>query len=99
MNLQTMMKQAQKMQEEVLKEKEIINKKVFYGKKSFIEVEVNGEKKLLKLKIDKNIDLKGQDKEILEDMIVVAVNDALNKVDKEIATKMGKYGSGLSGLI
>ena len=36
--------------------------------------------------------------EMLEDMILVAVNDASKKVDKETETKMGKYTQGMSGL-
>ena len=35
---------------------------------------------------------------MLQDMIVIALNDAMKKVDKEIETKMGKYTQGMPGL-
>lgn len=95
-----MMKQAQKLQQEIEKTKQEINQKIFPGKYSAVETEVNGRKMLLKLKIDKTMEVKSaEDFELLEDMIIVAVNDALAKVDQETDEKMGKYGSGLSGLL
>jgi len=42
--------------------------------------------------------MQNKSKEILEDMIKIAINKACEKVDKEIETKMGAYGSGLGGL-
>jgi nucleoid-associated protein EbfC len=99
MNIQAMMKQAQKMQEEMIKIKEEIDKKIFPGKYSFVEIEVNGKKELLKVKIDRNMKLSADDLEMLEDMIVVAVNEAFKKVDKETEEKMGKFNTGLQGLM
>ncbi|MFA5407543.1 MAG: YbaB/EbfC family nucleoid-associated protein [Bacilli bacterium] len=99
MNIQAMMKQAQKMQQDMLKTKGEIDSKIFPGKYSFVEVEVNGKKELLKVMIDKNTKLDAEDIEMLQDIIVLAVNDALKKVDVELEMKMGKYGSGLQGLM
>jgi DNA-binding YbaB/EbfC family protein len=99
MNIQAMMKQAQKMQQDMLKTKEEIDEKIFPGKYSFVDVEVNGKKEVLKLTINKNEELDVDDIEMLQDIVVLAVNDALKKVDAEIESKMGKYGSGLSGLM
>lgn len=100
MNIQAMMKQAQKLQQDMMKTKEEIDKKIFPGKYSFVEVEVNGKKELLKVTIDKNTKLAdSEDIEMLEDMIVLAVNDAMKKVDAEMESKMGRFGSGLSGLM
>jgi DNA-binding YbaB/EbfC family protein len=99
MNIQAMMKQAQKLQQEMMKTKEEIDAKIFPGKYSVVEVEINGKKELTKVAIDKNFRLEEGDFEMLEDMIVLAVNDAMKKVDAEIESKMGKYGSGLSGLM
>lgn len=98
MNIQAMMKQAQKLQQDMMKTKGEIDVKIFPGKYSFASVEVNGKKELLKVNIDKNIDLTKEDIEMLEDILVLAVNDALKKVDVELESKMGKYGSGMSGL-
>ncbi|MDD2496205.1 MAG: YbaB/EbfC family nucleoid-associated protein [Tissierellia bacterium] len=99
MNIQAMMKQAQKMQQDMMKTKEEIDAKIFPGKYSFVEVEVNGKKELLKVIIDKNMKLDNEDLEMLQDMIVLAVNDAMKKIDTEIESKMGKFGAGLSGLM
>lgn len=99
MNIQAMMKQAQKLQQDMMKTKEEIDTKIFPGKYSFMEVEVNGKKEVMKVTIDKNVKLDSDDIELLQDIIVLAVNDALKKVDTEIENKMGKFGSGLSGLM
>ncbi|HHT37962.1 MAG TPA: YbaB/EbfC family nucleoid-associated protein [Mollicutes bacterium] len=99
MNIQAMMKQAQKLQQEMLKTKEEIDAKIFPGKYSFVEVSVNGKKEVLKITFDKDFKFDDTDIEMLQDIIVIAVNDALKKVDAEIEEKLGKYGSGLSGLM
>lgn len=99
MNIQAMMKQAQKMQQDMMKVKDEIDAKIFPGKYSFVEVEVNGKKELLEVTIDKNVKLDGEDLEMLQDILVLAVNDALKKVDIETESKMGKFGPGLSGLM
>lgn len=99
MNIQAMMKQAQKLQQEMMNTKNEIDAKIFPGKYSGVEVEVNGKKELLKVTIDKEMKLDSDDLEMLQDIIVLAVNDALKKVDAELESKMGKYGSGLSGLM
>jgi DNA-binding YbaB/EbfC family protein len=99
MNIQAMMKQAQKLQQEIQQAKSEIDAKIFPGKYSFVEVEVNGKKELLKVTIDKDVKLDRDDLDMLQDILVIAVNDALKKVDQEVENKMGKYGSGLSGLM
>ena len=43
-------------------------------------------------------DLSSDDIEMLQDMIVVAINDAMNKIDNETENKMGKYTQGMPGL-
>lgn len=93
MDIQNMLRQAQKIQQDMLKIKKEIEEKIFPGKYSNIEVEVNGKKELVRVKIDRNFNLEKDDFEMLEDMIVVAVNDAMKKVDKEIEEKMGKFGN------
>ena len=98
MNIQNMIKQAQKLQQEMMRDKEEIDKKIFPGKYSFIEVEVNGKKEIIKIKINKEEVLKVEDVEMLEDMIVVAINAAFKKVDEEITEKMSKYGPNLPNL-
>lgn len=97
MNIQAMMKQAQKMQKDMLNAKEEINKMVFEGSSSIVTVQVNGNKEVLSVKIDSE-QLDKDDIEMLQDMIVVAMNDAMKKVDIETEKKMGKFTQGMPGL-
>jgi len=99
MNMQNMLKEAQKMQQQMIKRKEEIDKKIFPGKYSFVDVEVNGKKEVLKITINKDSELIEEDIEILEDILVIAINDAFKKVDREINEKMGNLGSGIFGLL
>ena len=97
MNIQAMMKQAQKLQKDMMKTKEEVEKKEFEGKSSFVTVRANGAKEILSVKINQE-EINSEDKEMLEDMILLAVNDVLKKIDKEMEEKMGAYTSGLPGL-
>lgn len=97
MNIQAMMKQAQQLQNKVLNEKKAIDSKVFTGKSSLVSITMTGDKKVTG--VDINLDeISSDDKEMLEDMIMLAVNDAITQIDKETEEKMGKYTQGLPGL-
>ena len=98
MNIQALMKQAQSIQKDMMKAKNVIDSTVFLGESSFVKVEVNGKKEILKINIDRNQELSSDDLEILEDVLVVAINDAFKKVDLEIEKKLGKYTSAMPGL-
>ena len=97
MNIQAMMKQAQKLQKDMINTKEEIEQKKFIGTSSLVTVEIMGNKKINKVKINFE-DLEKDDIEILEDMIVTAINDAMNQIDKETESKMGKFTNGMPGL-
>lgn len=97
MNMQNLMAQAQKMQRDIQKKKEEIDKTIFTGKSEMVEVQYNGKKEMVSIKITAS-DLGSDDLEILEDMILLASKDAITKIDKEIEEKMGSFGSGLGGL-
>lgn len=96
MNLQALMKQAQNMQKKVMESKNEIEKKEYKGESELVEVIMNGNREVLsaKIKIDS---LDKDDIEILQDMIVIAVNDANKKIKKDIEEKMesqmGNFGS------
>ena len=97
MNIQAMMKQAQQLQKKMMDEKKSIDSKVFTGKSSLVTVTMTGDKKVTG--VDINMDsIDSDDKEMLEDMIMLAVNDAITQIDKETEAKMGKYTQGLPGL-
>ncbi len=97
MNLQAMMKQAQKLQKDMMSAKEEIDGTTFVGKSSFVTIEMNGKKELLNVKIESD-ELDRDDIEALQDMILVAVNDASHQVDKMTEQKLGKYTQGMPGM-
>ena len=98
MNIQALMKQAQSLQKDMLKSKEEIDKMEFTSTKDLVTVKVNGKKEVLKVDIQKDDDFSVDDLDILEDMIMVALNDASKQVDKETEKKMGKYANAMPGL-
>ncbi len=98
MNMQALLRQAQSLQSEMLKNKEEIDKMEFIAEKDLVTVKVNGKKEVLKVNLKKDEDFSVDDLEILEDMIQVALNDAFKQVDKETEKKMGKYAKAMPGL-
>lgn len=100
MNMQALMKQAQAMQRDITNIKNEIDSSVFEGKSSLVTVQVKGTKEIVKVSIDEGAkDLVVDDLSMLEDMIVLALNDAFSKVDKVTEEKMGKYSSMMPGLM
>ena len=97
MNIQAMMKQAQALQKNMMKEKEEIDNSEFVGSSSFVTVTLTGNKKIKNVKIDTK-ELNEDDIEMLEDMITVAINNAMSEIDKVTEEKMGKYTQGMPGL-
>lgn len=97
MNMQAVMKQAQKLQRDMLKTQEEINNMIFEGKSSFVTVKVNGKKEVLEVNIDSE-ELDKDEIEMLQDMILVAINDAFKQVDKITEEKMAPYTKGMPGL-
>jgi DNA-binding YbaB/EbfC family protein len=96
MNMQALMQQAQKMQKDIMKKKDEVNKKEFTGTSELVDVVFTGDKRMVSAKLRQDID--NDDKEILEDMLVIAVNDAMAKIDKETESALGAYGNQLGGL-
>ena len=96
MNIQALMKQAQTLQKDMMKTKEEIDNMTFTGTSSFVSVTVKGNKEVAKVTID-NDDITSDDKEMIEDMLVVALNDAFKQIDKVTEQKMGKYRSMMPG--
>lgn len=98
MNMQQIMQQAQRMQREITKKKDEVDAKIFDGKSEWVNVSFNGKKELKSFKIIKDGIIDESDKEMLEDMILLAIKDAFDKIDKEIENKLGQYAS-ISGLM
>lgn len=93
MNIQAMMKQAQALQKDMMKVKDEVDNSEFTGESSLVKVTVKGTKEVVKVEIDSSADLGADDIELLQDMIMIAVNDANKKVDKVMEQKMGKFGN------
>ena len=92
MNMQAMLKQAQALQKDMLKVKEEIDNTEFTGESSFVTVTIKGTKEVTNVKINAE-SLDKDDIEALQDMIVVAINQANKKVDSMMESKMGKFGN------
>ena len=94
MNIQQMMKQAQQMQERMQKQMEELRVEATAGG-GMVTVSMNGAKQVLALKIDPEAVSK-DDVEMLQDLIVAALNDAQRKVDEAVAQKMNGMMGGLN---
>lgn len=93
MNIQAMMKQAQKLQSDMMKVKDEIDKMKFSSTNGLVTVKINGKKEVLEVKIENDSDFSSDDLEMLQDMIVIATNDAMKQVDKVTEEKMGRFSS------
>lgn len=98
-NMQGMMKKMQKMQKEMTEAQEELNQTEFTGtaNNDLVTVMFTGNKKLKEVSIQPDI-VDPEDTEMLEDLVLLAVNDALEKIDQETDKKMSKYTKGLPGM-
>jgi len=98
MNIQAMMKQAQALQKDMMNIKDEVDNSEFTGESSLVKVTVKGTKEVVKVEINKDNTLDKEDLEMLEDMILVAINEANKKVDDTMNKKMGKFGNMMPGI-
>lgn len=98
-NMQGMMKQVQKMQKDMEKEQEALNKKEFSGKAAndYVKVTATGDRTIKDVQIKEDV-IDPEDPEMLQDLIVTAVNDCLENIDKETKQTMGKYTQNIPGM-
>ncbi len=93
MNIQQMMKQAQQMQDQLQKQMAELKVEATAGG-GMVTVVVNGAKQLQSIRIDPEVVSK-DDVEMLQDLIVAAINDAQRKADEEMQKTMGGMMGGL----
>ena len=74
------------------------DKRIYSNCRWRVEVTVSGSKKLVKVKLDEEV-VDPDDVEMLEDLLVAAVNEALDKVDEASAASMSKFTGGMNGLL
>jgi DNA-binding YbaB/EbfC family protein len=98
MNIQKMMQQAQQMQDRLQKQMSEMTVEATAGG-GMVTVSVDGKKQLLSIKIDPEVVSK-EEIEMLQDLIVAAINDAHRRVDDAVASQMKGLmgGMGLPGL-
>lgn len=99
MNMQKLMQEAQKMQAQLQKDQKELESTIYEGSSSNVSVKINGKYELVDIKLNLDDEFEKDDVEMLEDMIMVAMNDAVKKVIAAKEKKMGKYGQGLAGLM
>ena len=98
MNINQLMKEAKKMQADVEKSQEELSAKEFSATAGggAIEVTVSGAKVIKSINIKKDV-VDPEDVEMLQDLILTCVNEALRKVDEAQSATFGKYN--ISGLM
>lgn len=92
-----LLKNFQKIQGEMKNLQEELSKQVITGSSGggMVEVTMNGKFEVIDIKIEKRL-IQGRDMQMLEDLIVAAVNDAMKKAQGLIKDKMGQLTGGLS---
>ena len=97
MNQAQMMKQAQKMQQELLRMQEEQENKTYTAKAGggMVAASVNGKHEIVSLEINPEA-VDPDDVEMLQDMIIAAVNEAMRTVDAEAASNMSRLTGGMN---
>jgi DNA-binding YbaB/EbfC family protein len=97
MNQAAMMKQAQKMQQEMLRMQEELETKTYSATTGggMVTATVNGKHEVLDLKINPEA-VDPDDVEMLQDMVIAAVNEAMRTADAEASNNMSRLTGGLN---
>lgn len=98
-NMQQLMRQAQKLQEQMAKVQEDLDKCEYEASSGggMVTVKVSGTRQLLSISIDEKV-IDPEEKELLEDMVMAAVNEALTKGEKSRESEMSKLSPGMGGM-
>ncbi len=96
MNMQNMMRQAQKLQKQMAASKDEIDATTFVGKSAqdLVTVQITGDKKMKSINFSADV-IDPEDPETLQEMTIAAVNDALGQIEKMTEDKLGKFTKGL----
>ncbi|WP_041581615.1 YbaB/EbfC family nucleoid-associated protein [Salisediminibacterium selenitireducens] len=96
-NMGNMMKQMQKMQKDMAKAQEQLKDETVEATAGggMVKVIASGEKRILDIQINEEA-VDPDDVEMLEDLVLAATNEALNKVDEVVNEKMGKFTKGMN---
>ena len=96
-NMNNMMKQMQKLQKQMENLEEDLKNQEVTGTSGggAVEATVNGKKELIRIKIDEAV-VDPEDVDMLEDLVLTAVNNAMEEADSVANQKMGKLTGGLN---
>jgi DNA-binding YbaB/EbfC family protein len=92
--MQQIMKQVQQMQEQLQKQLDELVVEASAGG-GMVTVRMNGQKQLTAVQIEAEV-FASKDVEMLQDLILAAVNEASRRVDEQLATRVGSLASGLN---
>ena len=97
MNQAAMMKQVQKMQQDMIRMQEELENKTYTATAGggMVKAEVNGKSEIVSLQIDPEA-LDPDDVEMLQDMVIAAVNEALRTAETDKANNMSRMTGGLN---
>ena len=96
-NMNNTMKQMQKMQKKMVEAQAALEAEVFEGTASngLVKVVMTGKKEVTDVVIDPEI-VDPEDVELLQDMIIIATNEAIKQVDEKTSSTMGQFTQGLN---
>src|SRR5690554_4223649 len=96
MNMNNLMKQAKKMQEQMMKVQQELEEKTVEASVGggVVTVVANGKKEIIEITINPEV-VDPDDVEMLQDLIIAAVNEATRKADDMVQSEMGKLTGGL----
>jgi len=92
--IQQIMKQVQQMQEQLQKQLDELVVEASAGA-GMVSVKMNGQKQLVAVRIDPEV-FASRDLEMLQDLVLTAVNEAARKIDEQLASRMGNLAGGLN---
>ncbi len=95
--MKDLMKKAQKMQQDLAKAQEELANKIVEGSAGggMVKVEMNGKNQIISLKLDKEV-VDPEDVEMLEDLIIAAINEAQEKITQTSQDELGKLTGGIN---
>ena len=98
-NMANLMKQAQKMQKQMEENQKSLDEKEYVATAGggAVEVTISGKKEVIKVKLSEEV-VDPDDIEMLEDLIMAAMNEALRQLEEESSAAMSKLTGGMGGL-
>ena len=95
MDLQRLLREAQKMQSKVSKVEKELNEAEYEGKNGPVSIKINGKHEVISVEIEEDV-LSAENKDMLQDMILLAFNEANEKANNERYEKMVDVTAGVS---